>query len=62
MILTIQQGDYTVNLSKICSIEWDEDYQSADVYFENDFLGAYTFEEEDYEALQAYLASAENDD
>jgi hypothetical protein len=69
MILTIQQGDYTVSLDFISNIKFDltqSDFKSADVTFalnphDDEFVAGeadtYTFEEEDYVALVDYLAA-----
>jgi hypothetical protein len=69
MILTIQQGDYVVDLDFISSIKLDlsqDNFKSADVTFafnvhDDEFVAGeadtYTFEEEDYVALVDYLST-----
>ena len=68
MVLTIQQGDYVVDLQYVSNIVVDETcgFDSADVTFsqnphDEEFeageTDTYTFEDEDYDALMAYLAS-----
>jgi hypothetical protein len=68
MVLTIQQGDYTVDLRYVSNIKFDfkHEFKSAEVTFsenphDEDFKegveDTYTFEEEDYDSLMAYLAS-----
>jgi hypothetical protein len=66
MILTIQQGDYVVDLAFMSNIKFDLEigYQSADVTFalnphDDEFVAGetYTFEAEDYVALVDYLAT-----
>jgi hypothetical protein len=68
MILTIQQGDYVVDLAFMSNIKFDLEIQhpSVDVTFDlnphdDEFVAGeadtYTFEEEDYVALVNYLAA-----
>jgi hypothetical protein len=66
MKLTIQQGDYVVDLAFMSSIEFDLEtqHQSAEVKFalnphDDEFVPGetYAFEDEDYVALVDYLAA-----